>query len=249
MKPEDDSRLVHAYLDGELDAAAAAEFEHYLAGNPRARAACEELRRLGARVREEADYHVAPESLRRRITREPAPGPRAARAWGSRWSIALAGFLAGAVTASVLFLLPPLGAREDGIRRDVVASHVRATLDQRLIDVASSDQHTVKPWLSSRLDFSPPVRDFAASGFELTGARLEYIGSRPVATLVYRHRLHVVDVFVWPAGGADRPLRTSEMQGFNIVHFVRDGMEHWVVSDVQAADLEAFAHALARNTP
>jgi anti-sigma factor RsiW len=126
----------------------------------------------------------------------------------------------------------------------MLASHVRATLTTRFYDVASSDQHTVKPWLSARLAFSPPVADLSASGFDLIGGRLDYIGAQPVAVLVYKRRQHVIDVFVWPAR-EQRIDHTVVRDGFNIEGFARGGMGFWLVSDLNRNELGDFARLLA----
>ena len=130
---------------------------------------------------------------------------------------------------------------------EVVTTHVRATLGNHRVDVASSDQHTVKPWLSARLDYSPPVRDFASAGFALVGGRIDYLDRQPVAALVYRYRDHMIDVFVRPptAHPAPAPLRT--VRGFNVVHAVGAGMDWLAVSDLNAAELSSFVEKLARN--
>ncbi|MGC2520358.1 MAG: anti-sigma factor, partial [Burkholderiales bacterium] len=133
---------------------------------------------------------------------------------------------------------------EERLAQDVLASHVRSTLGNHLIDVASSDQHTVKPWLSGKLNFSPPVMDLSGQGFELAGGRLDYVAERPVAVLVYKRRQHVVDVFVWPAAG-DSARRSASQRGFNLVHFARGGMNYWAVSDLDANELADFAQLLA----
>jgi anti-sigma factor RsiW len=140
-------------------------------------------------------------------------------------------------------------ANED-IAAEAVATHVRATLNDHMIEVASSDQHTVKPWLSARLDYSPPVHDYAAEGFPLTGGRLDTLGRQRVATLVYRHRLHTIDVFVRPLG-AHAPAADRNLRGFNVVHATGGGMDWLAVSDVSADVLTPFVERLARdaNTP
>ena len=127
-----------------------------------------------------------------------------------------------------------------------MTAHVRATLGGHLTEVASSDQHTVKPWLSARLDFSPPVRDLASEGFALTGGRRDYLGGQPVAVLVYRYRDHMVDDFVRPqqSRAATPPLRS--IRGFNVARTTGTAMDWVAVSDVNPDTLTAFVQRLAR---
>jgi anti-sigma factor RsiW len=133
---------------------------------------------------------------------------------------------------------------EDVLAREVVASHVRATLAGQLIEVASSDQHTVKPWLSARLPFSPPVADYSGKGFPLVGARIEYLGGKPAAVLVYRRRLHTIDLYVAP--GSTAPAGGPFVKdGFSVECFAQDGMRFWAVSDVEGRELEHFTRLVA----
>ena len=134
--------------------------------------------------------------------------------------------------------------RDEPLEGEVVASHVRATLGQHLVDVASSDRHTVKPWLSARLDYSPPVPELGTPGTLFLGGRLDYLDGRPVAALVYRQGQHIVDAFVWPANAADSRMRVRTRRGFNTVHCSRAGVAHRVVSDLSEGELVAFAQAL-----
>jgi anti-sigma factor RsiW len=122
---------------------------------------------------------------------------------------------------------------------------VRATLSQHVIAVASSDQHTVKPWLSARLDYSPPVPRVDDTGFVLTGGRLDYLDKQPVAVLVYRYRNHVVDVFVRPATARAAAPALRTLRGFNVAHAHGADMDWLAVSDVSADALLPFARALA----
>jgi anti-sigma factor RsiW len=223
MRP--DERL-HAYIDGELDAAAALELEREMAQNPALRAAAERLRELSAAVRTQADYHRAPARFKK--------APREKR----QWLILVPAFamtvLLGAGIA--LYLERP---REDA---ELVASHVRATLGNRLIDVASSDQHTVKPWLSARLPYSPPVTDFSGDGYPLIGARLDYIGRERIGVLVYKRREHTIDVYVAPG---NVPAASSTRDGFNVERFARRGMRYALVSDLNRNELRDFARLLS----
>jgi anti-sigma factor RsiW len=219
-----DDRL-HAYIDGELDAAAALELEREMAQNPALRASVERLRELSAAVREQAAYHRAPARLRK--------APREKRQW----------LIFAPAFAMALLLGAGIGLYLERPGEDVelVASHVRATLGNRLIDVASSDQHTVKPWLSARLPYSPPVADLSSEGFRLAGARIDYVGGKQVAVLVYQRRQHVIDVYVWPGDGDSGAFARD---GFNVEHFARAGMRYALVSDLNRNELRDFARLL-----
>lgn len=254
MNASDASRELEALVDGELDLARQLALEERLAGDPALRAEHERLRALRASIRAGAVYHPAPAALQDRVRRalsaQPvdavrAPIARARRSypWLS-WPVfaPVLAALAAAVLAVQWLVLP---WREDQrITEEVLASHARAVIAQRLVDVASSDHHTVKPWLSSRLDFSPPVDEALAPATELLGARVDYVDRRPVATLVLRHGGHVVDDFVWPEAGSDSPIVFGSERGFQLAHWTRAGMRHWVVSDLNPQEFGALVRAL-----
>ncbi len=257
MTREEANRLLHAYIDGELDPAKTLELEAHLAENPSVRTACERLRGMSAAIRDKADYHAAPAWLEARVRAAIPAGPEngSARWWrwlkpagsfavAADWLRPAASFAAVALVTWVVALGYMRPNEDERITQEVLASHVRATLANRSYDVASSDQHTVKPWLSARLAFSPPVADLSASGFELVGGRLDYIGAKPVAVLVYKRRQHLIDVFVWPveAQKTEQPLARD---GFNIERFARNGMGFWLVSDLNRNELDDFARLLA----
>jgi anti-sigma factor RsiW len=125
---------------------------------------------------------------------------------------------------------------------EVVASHVRSMLATHLLDVPSTDQHTVKPWFDGKLKFAPPVHDFADHGFRLIGGRLDYLDNQEIAAVVYQRGKHIINVFVWPAeSDVSGSLQSFSRSGYNIIHWNRDGFEWWAVSDVNAADLEGLA--------
>jgi len=130
----------------------------------------------------------------------------------------------------------------------VLSAHTRAVMMARATDVVSSDQHTVKPWLSSRLDFSPAVVDLSDDGYPLAGGRLDYVGGRTVAALVYQRNRHVIDVFVWPAtnaGGAPGP---QSRNGLATVAWDQGGLRYWAVSDIAPAELASFGELLRKRT-
>jgi len=234
MKPEEAARALHAYVDGELDAVSSLELEAELASNPSLRAAHERLRELSASVRANAQYYSAPERLK-----EAPAAPR------RRYAVLVPAFAAVAAIAVAIGLVAVRPGEDEALAREAVAAHVRAGLSGRRIDVASSDQHTVKPWLSARLPFSPPVPDLSQSGYELTGARLDYLDGAPVATLVYRRRQHVIDVYV--SRGADPSPRSLSRDGFNLEHFGAAGLRYWIVSDLSANELSDFARLFAQR--
>jgi anti-sigma factor RsiW len=245
--------LVQAELDGELDAAQAAALEAHRVDCPICQAAQEELLRARALMRGEL-YEPIPDAVRARVMvrlrqAEPQPIPAPRSHWSWNWlrgpSI---GFGLGAACAAAISFLILLPERNDLVDQ-IVADHIRALQPGHLEDVVSTDQHTVKPWFDGRIDFSPPVKDFAAEGFPLKGGRLDYLDGRPVAALVYQRDKHIIDLYVWPARSAGLRLAgDTAIQGYNVVHWTADGMNFWAVSDVERAQLDDFA-TLWRKAP
>ena len=247
---------LHAYLDQELDLPGVVAIDQHLAGCPACKALVAQQLALRSGIRRHAEYHEEPAALADRIRAKIGAGagdaspriPRPAWRWPSlgQWLPAGAAAAAAAViswTAAIQYA----GVSADQIvAEQVIAGHARSVVTSRLVEVASSDQHTVKPWLSSKLDFSPPVPDLAGAGYPLAGGRLDYLDRRPVAALVYRHRQHVINLFVWPDGKSarGRPEALAK-NGYNVLRWSDAGMNFWAVSDVNAAELKAFAEAYA----
>jgi anti-sigma factor RsiW len=206
-------------------------------------------------MREEVSYHAAPEALRSAIRAQVAAiasSERASARPASRplWPLVSSclrartavPFGAGFALAACLMLalvLPSGG----GLPDEIVADHIRALQPGHLMDVVSTDQHTVKPWFDGRLDFAPPVKDLAQAGFPLTGARLDYLAGRPIAVLVYQRRQHIINVFVWPEHGHPGPLSTSR-SGYNVMRWNQNDMAFWAVSDLDPKELAEFARDL-----
>ena len=249
MTHEELERQLDAFVDGELapdeaDAVAA----HLRACDPCAVLHAARITLRGA-IREELPSFRAPEPFRRRVQtalREAARAPtRTAPAGGWRW-LALAASLA-AVGFGGWFLGQRRGV-DEALRGQVLASHVRSLMPGHLTDVLSTDQHTVKPWFNGRLDFSPPVYDFAGKGFLLIGGRLDYLGGRPVAALVYGRREHVINLFLWPAtadpvDGAESTTR----QGYHLLRWTASGYAHVLASDLNVSELTDFQHLLEQG--
>lgn len=249
MTHDEAMRLLHAYVDGELDPAKALELETQLAQDPAARSACERLRGMSAAIRANADYHAAPAAFAARLAAAvpPAPETGARRVSFPAWWRMGAAFASVAVLSWFAATAVMRPAEDERLAAEVVDAHVRATLAGRPFDVASSDQHTVKPWLSSQLPFSPPVADLSADGFVLTGGRLDYVGGRRVAVLAYKRRQHLIDVFVWPSAAATGEPRLTR-DGFNVERFAKNGMNYWLVSDLNRNELADLAKLLAERS-
>ena len=202
---------------------------------------------ISAAIREHADYHAAPASLVSDvISALPAEEEASQRPRWQRWlaqGAAMAGVALVTWAATMGYLRPGEAERRAD---EILASHVGATLGKRLYQVASSDQHTVKPWLSARLAYSPPVADLSAQGFELLGARIDHIAGQPVAVLAYKRRQHIIDAYVWPARGPTSELALKR-DGFNLARFTAGDMDFWLVSDLNRNELDDLARLLARQ--
>jgi anti-sigma factor RsiW len=247
-----------ALHDGELDVATTTGLRAHVATCAHCRAELAGLAQLSRDIRAQAPRHAAPAPLRERVRAAAAAGAtagrfapatiaapsflRARRRWFAAGALAGA-LLAVGLGAATLSLIQRQAS--DEVALEAVDSHVRATLAHQLVAVVSSDRHTVKPWLSARLDYAAPVFELPESGFALAGARVDSLDRRPVATLVYRYGNHVVDVFVRPlAPGAAGP-RLETVRGFNVARAVGAGMEWRAVADVDPAVLVPFVERLA----
>jgi anti-sigma factor RsiW len=238
-------QVIEQYHDDELDPQGSSALRDHLRECPNCASIDEQLGQLRSAVRDGATYFVAPDELRRRVTAHAHASPLASSLkrrlqipwWGFAGSVAAAMALSVAVTLAVL--LPPSA---DALAREAVSNHVRSLMVDHVADVASSDQHTVKPWFAGKLDFSPPVHDLAGEGYPLIGGRLDYLDGKTVAALVYQRHQHRINVFVWPdAAGRDRNLR---LNGYNIISWHQDGMRMWAVSDLNATELDQLHRLL-----
>ena len=265
------SRFVAGYLDGELDLSRTIEMETHLQSCGDCARELERQQALRAALQRSSLAYAAPAALRERIqssvrSSAAATPPERASAGQSfailrplqllRWAGAFAVLALCVVTAWQL--LPGLHGpySDQQLAAEVLADHVRSLEASHLMDVASTDQHAVKPWFDGKLDFSPPVEDLASDGFPLVGGRLDYLEGREVAALVYQRRKHFINVFVWPAAPRSTAAQASPaqklvpQQGYNLMRWTRAGFQFWAVSDVSAQDLADFVRLLeARIAP
>jgi anti-sigma factor RsiW len=234
---------LQALFDGELDALASAELEAHVQTCPICQATIEQMDEVRSLLRTPGLQPATPPALRARIEAIARPrqvpiappAPRPWRAWAG-------GAVGGALAASLaLFLaLPQLG--EPAIADQLVGDHIRSLQAAHLVDVQTSDRHVVKPWFNGKVDFSPPVVDLAARGFPLAGGRLDILDGRTVAALVYKRRLHSINLFVRPAAGAARLAPGLMREGsYSLEHWTSHGLEYWAVSDIEPGELGKFA--------
>lgn len=271
MACNDKTRLVHAYFDGELDLVRSLELEEHLKSCDGCAQELRSHQTLRKSLREANLYDRAPEGLEARIranltteaggeapnivstraaegtpesrkTLVQMPGPRRRKIL--EWTAIAAAVL---VALGLFMLGPGLASRRQSefLAQEIIASHIRSLQPGHLLDVQSTDQHTVKPWFNGRIDFSPPVRDLSDQGFPLIGGRLDYVDGRNVAALVYQRRKHLINVFIWPVGsGRTKPPAFRSADGYGLVSWQQNGMNFCATSDVNVGDLRQLAQLL-----
>jgi anti-sigma factor RsiW len=240
--------LLHALIDGELDAGHAREVEEHIAGCPACAAELAAYREMSKTIAAADLRYAAPPLLRKRIEaalpKEQMPNRRAV----------LRGFAMGsAVSAIAATGLVAIVLRNDDAQRiefEIVSAHLRSLQAGHLTDVISTDQHTVKPWFNGKLDVAPPVVDLTSQGFTLIGGRLDYVDARPTGAIVYRRRAHVINLFVAQTASTERrPARIDAIQGFNIRSWSDRGLNYWAVSDIAADELAEFGEKFEASMP
>ena len=233
--------LLHALLDGELDAGHARDVETHLEGCPRCAAQFRAHREMQQAMSAAQLRYTAPMSLRRRIEMTLPSAPRRA---SSRRSV-LKGFVMGTALSTALaasLIIAVIRTDQDQrVLGDVMSAHVRSLQGNHLTDVQTSDQHTVKPWFNGKVDIAPPVVDLTAKGFTLLGGRLDYIDGQAIASIVYRRRTHVINLFVTQGAPSEsHEARLQTMQGFNIRRWTAQGLEFFAISDINGEELQEF---------
>ena len=244
--------LLDAYLDGELDALRSSEIADHLHGCAGCAQSLEERQTIRSRLKSPSLYFKAPDALQKSIRhslRQAAKAEAPSRWFTASW---LKIAMPAAAAVLVLFTLMPLfrGPQRDRLPEEAVTNHVRSLMVDHLADVASTDEHTVKPWFNGKVNFSPPVSDLAKQGFPLIGGRLDYLDNKPVAALVYQRDKHIINVFVWPSASS-REIDSSSynQQGYHVIRWASAAFNFCVVSDLEITQLQQFATLLAAPPP
>ena len=273
MNCDEIKNLMDAYLDGELDPISSQKVEQHLRDCPKCEQAYGVETAMAHAISQAAPYYKAPPELRERIqdslreaigattsrgaaAEDPLPvrRPEAVRRgvfFDMPWNwLALAAAIAlAAIVASSLWPKLVQPRADQFLATQLIASHVRSLMADHLTDVASSDQHTVKPWLDVKLDFAAPVVDLSGDGFPLIGGRLDYVDNHSAAALVYQRRKHFINLFIWPTTSeGSKEQKMVERQGYHLVHWTDGDFTYWAVSDVNADDLQNFKQLFEQQT-
>jgi anti-sigma factor RsiW len=274
MNCEEAIKLMDGYLDGELDPITSQTIEQHLRDCGRCDQAYKTHGSLIRAISHTTPYFKASTELRERIqsflrketagdpVRNGVPGaqvlfdkrPPEPRSIPSAIPWNWLGLAAAIVFAAIVVfnLMPRVqqGGADQFLATQLIASHARSLMANHLTDVASSDQHTVKPWLDAKLDFAPAVVDLSQKGFPLIGGRLDYLDNRPVAALIYQRRQHFINLFIWPAGSeAARSTKAMTRQGYQLLHWVDSDFNYWAVSDINQTELQEFKQLFEEQIP
>ncbi|HEX3355599.1 MAG TPA: anti-sigma factor [Tepidisphaeraceae bacterium] len=234
--------LVHAYLDGELSLTEQLNFEQHLSTCPQCEQAYQSFSRLREGLRQPDLRYELPPQLREKLRGVTQSSQK------RMMPFVFGRVLAMAATFAILLvggsLLWSTHVNQRSLAQDLVDAHVRSMLANHLMDVASTDQHTVKPWFDGKLDFAPPVVDLAAKEFPLIGGRLDYLRNHPAAAMIYQHRKHIINVFVWPENGTDEAIRETTLNGYQLIEWRHNNMREAAVSDLNLEELKQFVGLL-----
>ena len=248
--------LLDAYLDAALPEGERAAVREHLAGCAECARELAALGRASSLAQEHLVHYRAPDVLKARIASaiageraEPAAGLSSPTARSRRWwPLVAAGVLIALASSGLTYaVLRGAGGTAQTVADEVLASHIRSLMPGHLTDVQSTNEHNVKPWFNGRLDLSPAVPALDSAGFPLVGGRLDYVGGRVVAVVVYGRRQHLINVYSWPEQGSNEDEATTSARGYHMVHWRSGNVEYWVVSDLESGELAKFV-ALYRQT-
>lgn len=253
MNCQDTCEFLDAYIDNELDLIAIRRCEDHLSECASCQKTYAQHREMQDVVKSKLERFHASEGFEQRLRSRLAGSGEQETTISERHSpppwktLALAAsFVVVLLSAFLLGRMLTRTSDRELLAQQVVSSHIRSLQAAHLNDVISTDQHTVKPWFSGKLDFAPVIKDLSPDGFSLAGGRLDYLDDRPVAALVYKRRQHTINLFEWPSQNSDSNPHTLSVRGYNVITWSHSHLTYWAVSDVNAADLADFAAKIAR---
>jgi len=233
------NNLVHAYLDDELSLTEQVQFEQHIATCPECEAAHRAFKKLRQNLRDCSLRFDMPTAMSEKLSNSiPKPADSKPHEFPGYRVLAIAAMLMIVLGGVSMWVMH---ANRSNAVRDLVDAHVRSLQADHLLDVVSTDQHTVKPWFDGRIDFAPPVKDLTADGFPLQGGRLDYLRNHAVAALVYQRAKHTINLFVWPEQGTDESVKGSTVDGYNVLEWREAGMRQIAVSDLNMQEMQEFA--------
>ena len=248
MNCDETRSLLDAYVDSELDLVTSLRVEEHLCGCAECRQVLEQHRLLHTMLQAEPPRFALPAGLERRVVAAiqqsennkvtSSQPPVLSMLWLRRTSLAACLLLLGGIVGGIVARQPH--GENSVLTDELVSGHVRSLQARHIFDVASTSQHTVKPWFAGNLDFSPPVLNLTDQGFPLMGGRLDYLTGRPVAALVYRRHQHWINLFVWPTSEGKMPLEQRSDRGYSVCRWSADGMAYAAVSDLNNAEMQDF---------
>jgi anti-sigma factor RsiW len=229
------------------------ELEKHIHDCPACALAWRNVQTLKKGLKQDTLYFAAPKELRQKVKAE-LYSQLATKSpwnfWNWNWLTATTTGLATACLALLLTVTLTRPSAQQQFAREIVSSHIRSLMASHIMDVVSTDQHTVKPWFNGKLDFSPPVKDLAGQGFPLIGGRLDYLGGRSVAALVFQRNKHLINLFIWPVTARDsEPAPLAPVNGYNLIHWSEANMTFWAVSDLNEKELMEFVQEYQSGTP
>jgi anti-sigma factor RsiW len=240
--------LIDAYIDNELDVANSLEVERHIRDCKSCSAGYKNYLVIQSVFKDENMYFSPPPDLKKKITAKIKSSEKKQLSFKTNmfgWRGAAAVFALAAVVLLIIILYRSPASPEEQITEQIVNNHMRSLMPNHLTDVQNSDQHTVKPWFSGKLDFSPPVADLSSQGFTLVGGRLDYVSGQPVAAIVYQRKSHYINLFFWFSDNTnDITKKASVTRGYNLIHWTNGNRNYWAVSDINLTELDEFANKI-----
>lgn len=249
MSTEHDNirELLHAYVDGELDLVNARQTERHLESCTDCRGTETAIRELRSALTSDTPAYRAPAHLRKSVRAALRREAKSTRQTLSPWLMFATGAAFAAVLVGAILFQTMHASGANTIVEQVIANHVRSLLASHLVDVVSSDQHTVKPWFDGKIDFAPEVHDLSADGFPLVGGRLDYLDGKTVVALVYKRNKHPINLLITPAPTSrSTPPTVTTRRGYNVFSWTNSGMKYWAVSDLNQTELRQFTELVER---